>query len=178
MTIRLMRTFSISSYVILSPEITRSPSSAENALSQSMLIAASYLCLCSMAVLHCAFVQGALMPTNAYSVSGALSCSGRSFQNSPLRECFVSQKAFRKSHSTPRHDGFHETRDVALQNSSLELWRFGGAITSGVGRSGVTGNVCSGATCCTGTVCSEPPAAPEARDDAGLALKLHPHLVD
>ena len=116
MTIRLMRTFSISSYVILSPEITRSPSSAENALSQSMLIAASYLCLCSMAVLHCAFVQGALMPTKAYSVSGALSCSGRSFQNSPLRECFVSQKAFRKSHSTPRHDGFHETRDVALQN--------------------------------------------------------------
>ena len=116
MTIRPMRTFSISSYVILSPEITRSPSSAENALSQSMLIAASYLCLCSMAVLHCAFVQGAWMPTKAYSVSGALSCSGRSFQNSPLRECFVSQKAFRKSHSTPRHDGFHETRDVALQN--------------------------------------------------------------
>ena len=116
MTIRPMRTFSISSYVILSPEITRSPSSAENALSQSMLIAASYLCLCSIAVLHCAFVQGALKPTKAYSVSGALSCSGRSFQNPPLRECFVSQKAFRKSHSTPRHDGFHETRDVALQN--------------------------------------------------------------
>ncbi len=165
MTIRPTRTFSISSYVILSPEITRSPSSAENALSQSMLIAASYLCLCSMAVLHCAFVQGALMPTKAYSVSGALSCSGRSFQNLVSTRRCVNALSVKKRYgrATRRHD----TMD--FMRLATSHFKHSPGVLGSLGRcpGGFGNGATDGATCSTGTICSEPPAASEARDDAG-----------
>ena len=168
-TIRLLRTLSISSYVTWSPAITRSLSSAENVLSQSMLIAASYICLCSMAVLHCAFVQGALKPTKVLSYSGPLICSGRSFQNLVSVNCSLNALSIgKRSTIAPRHHDMMDFMRLATSHFKHSPGVLGSLGWPVGGCPGGPGNgATNGATCNTGTVCTEPPAASEARDDAG-----------